>query len=56
MDEANEAALSLYRKRGFQATGRREDYYKPGRHALLMASNVQEQRKELIHDADSSAN
>ena len=36
VDESNEAAKQLYLSVGFGVTGRREDYYKAGRSALVM--------------------
>lgn len=36
VDEANEAARRLYAAQGFRQTGRREDYYRLGRHAIAM--------------------
>ena len=36
MDTANEPAKALYASLGFKVTGRRDDYYKPGRHAYAM--------------------
>jgi len=36
VDEANEAAQRLYYSVGFQVTARRENFYRPGRHALTM--------------------
>ena len=36
VDEANQSARRLYGSLGFRTVGRREDYYKLGRHALSM--------------------
>ena len=36
VDERNEPARALYGRMGFAATSRRDDYYKPGRHAFAM--------------------
>ena len=37
VDTENAPAKGLYLSLGFQVTGRRDDYYKPGRHAFAMA-------------------
>lgn len=42
MREGNQAALSLYEKRGYSVISRRNNYYGTGIHALIM-------RKEVIH-------
>ena len=36
VDEGNAPAQALYRRMGFGVTGRRDDYYRVGRHALVM--------------------
>lgn len=36
VDEANAAARALYADQGFVAAGRRDDYYRVGRHAIVM--------------------
>lgn len=36
VDTENEPAKQLYISLGFKITGRREDYYKPGRHAYAL--------------------
>ena len=36
VDTTNEPAKALYASLGFKVTGRRDDYYKPGRHAFAM--------------------
>lgn len=43
MREGNTQAQPLYEKRGYSVISRRDDYYAPGIHALIM-------RKELSHD------
>jgi len=37
VDEENAAARALYERAGFRVSGRREDYYRAGRHALAMS-------------------
>ena len=44
VDEGNMPAQALYRSVGFEQTGRRDDYYRVGRHALVM-------EKEMTHGA-----
>lgn len=43
MREGNVQAQPLYEKRGYSTISRRDDYYAPGVHALIM-------RKELTHE------
>ena len=40
VNENNEAAIQLYKKFGFQVTGKRKAYYKDGSDALLMEFEV----------------
>ena len=40
VDEGNTPAQALYRSLGFEETGRRDDYYRVGRHALVMEKEM----------------
>ena len=40
VDESNAPARALYATMGFAVTGRREDYYRVGRHALMMEASL----------------
>ena len=42
VDEANAPARALYLAMGFGVTGRRDDYYRVGRHALVMERELED--------------
>ncbi|GAA1388993.1 GNAT family N-acetyltransferase [Luteococcus peritonei] len=48
--EDNEAALGLYDGCGFEQLARRENYYGPGAHALVMAAPLADEKDEADHE------
>ena len=47
--EDNDAALGLYDGCGFRQLSRRENYYGPGVHALVMAAPLADEENEAEH-------
>jgi GNAT superfamily N-acetyltransferase len=53
VNETNVAARGLYRKLGFEDRGRRDDYYKPGSHAIKMELEVSRLQTTTVVPAPS---
>lgn len=43
VETGNDSALALYHRFGFEPVGRRDDYYGPGLHALVMSRDLGEE-------------
>ncbi len=52
VEETNDAARRLYDKAGFRPIARRDDYYGPGRHALVCELELQPQRAASPDEVD----